>query len=309
MRCSALAAALEEKAYDTRILVDARLPSELPRVEVVQWHDEIEGILGRGATVCVVDSYNVNETFCEVLAGSCPSVFIDDFARIRYPPGLIINSGVGAHEFMYHGHASWTLLLGPRYALLRKPFWDLVAPALREEASNILITMGGEDVGRLSARVMRATRRIFEGPMIVLAGSRWPHLTEIHDCADKTTEILCDLDSDGMLSLLNRCDSAITAGGQTTYELARFGIPMILIETADNQHLNCVGWQRSGSNFAGIASDPRLDENLIRLLPRVLAGPKRTEQSVQLKDQVDGQGARRCASAVMKWIESGSYDH
>ena len=37
-------------------------------------------------------------------------------------------------------------------------------------------------------------------------------------------------------------DFAITAGGQTTYELDRCGVPMVIIQTADNQAGNIRGF-------------------------------------------------------------------
>jgi UDP-2,4-diacetamido-2,4,6-trideoxy-beta-L-altropyranose hydrolase len=41
-------------------------------------------------------------------------------------------------------------------------------------------------------------------------------------------------------------DLAITAGGQTTYELARCGVPMIMIEVVSNQRGNIRGFNELG---------------------------------------------------------------
>ena len=41
-------------------------------------------------------------------------------------------------------------------------------------------------------------------------------------------------------------DLAITAGGQTTYELARCGVPMIMIEVVSNQQGNIRGFNELG---------------------------------------------------------------
>lgn len=49
-----------------------------------------------------------------------------------------------------------------------------------------------------------------------------------------------------MLSLMLKCDIAVTAAGQTTYELARIGLPTIAIGVVENQKFNIDGWLEIG---------------------------------------------------------------
>ena len=63
---------------------------------------------------------------------------------------------------------------------------------------------------------------------------------------------------------------AITAGGQTTYELNSCKVPMIIIETADNQRGNIRGWiEEKGVLFAGEANAPELLDRIKDCLSQI----------------------------------------
>ena len=49
-----------------------------------------------------------------------------------------------------------------------------------------------------------------------------------------------------MLNLMLKSDICISGGGQTTYELARVGVPTIGICLAENQKNNLMGWKSLG---------------------------------------------------------------
>ena len=58
-----------------------------------------------------------------------------------------------------------------------------------------------------------------------------------------------------------KCWLAVSAAGQTSYELARCGVGMILIQVAENQEGNIEGWKKKGLIQNGIKKD-----NLNKLL-------------------------------------------
>lgn len=300
MRCSAIAAAFEELGLNTRILVDSNLRGLVPRAELYPWKSHPDAFYGQ-STLLVFDSYSISSAFCRSAAAHNPCVFLDDDARIVYPAGVIINAGIGASPGMYVPQAGQHLLIGPQYAPLRPCFWDVEVPVLRSPARTLLITMGGDDSQHASVAAVRAAR-VFGERVVVLASRTWPHLALIEQAAGENVEIVSDLQAEEILELFSRTDAAISAGGQTTYELARLGVPTLLVQTARNQQLNCTGWQAVGSLLAGTA-DENLEERLALLLPLLLEGRRRTEQSARLREQVDGQGARRAAAAALRWFE------
>ena len=64
------------------------------------------------------------------------------------------------------------------------------------------------------------------------------------------------VDAAGMLELMLDADICISAGGQTTYELARVGVPTVCVCFADNQRFNIKGLSDGGFlEYAGNVDD------------------------------------------------------
>jgi RimJ/RimL family protein N-acetyltransferase len=104
-----------------------------------------------------------------------------------------------------------------------------------------------------------------------------------------------ELNADEMLDLMLKCHLAITAAGQTIYELARIGISTIAIGTADNQKYNLKGWVKMGF----------LEEELwieqTDLLEKIKNHISKLKSSLSIERKVycDGQGARRFINELL----------
>src|SRR5579883_2419821 len=113
-----------------------------------------------GAEWVVLDGYRFDSSFVDTLKQSGLRVlFIDDCGGAkRYPADLILNSNLHASEALYTGRAPATgLLLGPRYALLRRRFRCTPPdPEQPPAARRVLVTMGGSDPENVTAKVIRA---------------------------------------------------------------------------------------------------------------------------------------------------------
>ena len=65
-------------------------------------------------------------------------------------------------------------------------------------------------------------------------------------------------------------DIAISAAGQTTYELARISLPTIMIKVAKNQDLNIKGWLNHGfCEYAGFWINNNLLYNILCSINRL----------------------------------------
>ncbi|MFH1492280.1 MAG: hypothetical protein ABIE81_02930, partial [Candidatus Omnitrophota bacterium] len=105
-------------------------------------------------------------------------------------------------------------------------------------------------------------------------------------------------------SLMSRADFCISGGGQTTYELARCGIPTIGISLADNQLSNLKAWAKLGFlEFAGRYNEAGLSKKISQEL-KGLSYKKRIRMSQIGQKAVDGQGARRLVKEILKQAES-----
>ncbi|MDQ1355358.1 MAG: UDP-2,4-diacetamido-2,4,6-trideoxy-beta-L-altropyranose hydrolase, partial [Acidobacteriota bacterium] len=69
---------------------------------------------------------------------------------------------------------------------------------------------------------------------------------EIEAAADNNTHLVFSPDDEGMKKVMLESDIAIASGGQTIYELARVGVPAVVIAVADNQRNNVSGWEKTG---------------------------------------------------------------
>ncbi len=47
-----------------------------------------------------------------------------------------------------------------------------------------------------------------------------------------------------MKNAMIKCDIAISAAGQTLFELARIGVPTYAVQVAENQTLNMLSWKK-----------------------------------------------------------------
>ena len=93
-------------------------------------------------------------------------------------------------------------------------------------------------------------------------------------------------------------DIAISAGGQTLYELARVGVPTIAISVADNQLGSIRGWQKTGFiEYAGWWEDD-FGIRAKNILSQVKDPYIRRVKSEIGRKLVDGKGAKRVCEDV-----------
>ncbi|MCM8774725.1 MAG: UDP-2,4-diacetamido-2,4,6-trideoxy-beta-L-altropyranose hydrolase, partial [Candidatus Omnitrophica bacterium] len=106
-----------------------------------------------------------------------------------------------------------------------------------------------------------------------------------------------------MLNLMLKVDLCISGGGQTTYELARLGVPTIGICFAKNQLLNLkYGQKAEYLEFVGWFKCKNLFEKIEEIVESLNCAK---EEKISLAGQksVDGQGARRIIEEILKWTK------
>jgi spore coat polysaccharide biosynthesis predicted glycosyltransferase SpsG len=103
-----------------------------------------------------------------------------------------------------------------------------------------------------------------------------------------------------MRDLMRKADLCISAGGQTTYELAKVGVPTIGICFADNQIFNLQGWQEKGFiEYVGGHANRDLLARLSAAITKFLPYDERCRRSVIGRRWVDGKGANRVIKALI----------
>lgn len=312
-RCLTLAEALAQQgatvhfvtnnnqaALDTvRTIGFDALPVDLER-DFEQTSDAIRRLQ---ANVLVVDSYDIDADYLTRIRDSRNIlVAVDDNADRRLPVDVVINGNAYAPSLMYEVLPETVLLLGARYAILRKEFRAARERRIHDQATKILITIGGSDPANLTPRLVEmvlAERADLQ--LDVVVGPFFHQTDPITEAtADKREQIRVHHNPGDMRSLMVQADMAITGGGQTTYELAATGTPALAILTADNQQQNLKALDGWGTLiFAGSRDDGDLIEKLSSGFAMLVNdSERRSEMSRRGRELVDGLGAERLARAL-----------
>ncbi len=166
---------------------------------------------------------------------------IDDHASVSHLfADLVVNQNLHAHQVSYLREPCTQLLLGPKFAMLRREFeawrgWRRDIPAI---AKRVLVTMGGSDPGNLSAIVIEALRLLsVEGlEAVVVVGGSNPHIASLRSQTAGLPEMLkLEVDVRNIPELMSWADIAVSAAGATVWEMCMLGLPAIITAVADNQ--------------------------------------------------------------------------
>jgi len=226
--------------------------------------------------IVVIDSYHAEkDVYEELSAKAFVSLFFDDYERIDYPEGYIINPAVSRNEKFY----------GLKYAVLRKSFWDIKEKIINKDIKKILVALGSGAEPSYTEALLDEVVKEFDADVIPFAMGVKGSVYGLND--EETAELICS------------CDIAFTAGGQTMLELAACGVPSVLIKTADNQMENINSLvNEKAALYAGDIND--ISPEMLSNFAIELKDPdKRKNMSMKENMLVDGQGARLIVKQII----------
>jgi spore coat polysaccharide biosynthesis predicted glycosyltransferase SpsG len=283
-RCIALCEAFEEKCINPEMLVNGESSIlgllKHKNFKIHDWIKNKEKLFQNIAKsdFIVIDSYlaekSIYDKISEITDGKM--LMIDDYNRIDYPKGIILNPSIYVDKLNYLRKSDNTYLLGKDYIILRKEFWDVPEKKISKKVKNVLITFGGANNYDLANKIAHFLKEKFN-IKIYIVNAKIKKLT-----------------AKEMLNLMLKSDVCISGGGQTTYELARVGVPTIGICFAENQKLDLMAWKSLGF-IEDICWDNK-DENIIGKIYNsfnsLLSYQKREKLSEIGKSFMDAQGAK-----------------
>lgn len=247
----------------------------------------------------VLDGYQFSSTYQSAIKqGGLKLLVLDDFVHAApYTADLILNQNFHARPELYtRRDPSTQLILGPRYAMLRREFrtwrgWRRDNPS---SAKKILVTMGGSDPDNITCLVIDAIKNIENQNVetTVLVGGSNPHLGSIERLIGTRFRLV--VDPSNVAEWIMWADVAISGAGTTVWELCFLGLPSILLVLAANQEAvaNFAEKARIVRNL-GKASDVTstiISEKVRELLD---SAAEREIQSRNGRRLVDGRGAER----------------
>jgi len=323
MRCLALAQAWQEggggpatfamartsPALESRLVMEGQhvLAITAAPGDVDDARQTVAAARQRNASHVVVDGYRFGADYQRAIKDAgLRLLFVDDFGHAgHYHADLLLNQNLHANETMYPSRAPHTrLLLGPRYALLRREFWPLRGrrPTVNPVGSKVLVTLGGADTDNVTLKVIRALQQGRTGALesVVVVGGSNSHLAELRAAAGESSPAVRLVhDAMNMPELMAWADLAVSAGGSTCWEIAFAGLPNLVM--ALNEHQLLVAQElhargaalnlgaAAGNSIAGIG------DRIRRLLE---SAEERARMSARGQALIDGRGAERVAGAL-----------
>ncbi len=259
-----------------------------------------------GAAWIVCDGYHFSAAYqARLKAVGSRLLFVDDYGHGQeYCADLVLNQNLYAEPGPYVRRSPGSdLLLGARYALLRREFSGYPAQgrSVPAEAGRLLITMGGADPADFTSVALAALSQVTGLEALVIVGGSNPHRAQI----DRAARALGGRASvvaavDDMPARMAWADLAVTAGGSTCWELMYMGVPALVVVLADNQVAVAQAVARHG---AGIDMGPSTAIDAARLGVSIAALARdqtaRHEMAHVGRALVDGRGAERVTDAML----------
>lgn len=254
---------------------------------------------GTDVPAALVDHYRLGVAWEEAIrgAGVPRIVAIDDLPGRPHVADVLVDPNLGDDDsprLLGLGKK----LEGPGYAPLSHEYREGVSARVGDGRPRLLITLGGGRSGIATelARTLGAERRLNdvavhfvvpddeERDQVQAALSGRPH-----------TEVLGRVPS--LAPLLANCDLALGAGGVTSWERLRFGVPSVIMALAPNQRRTC-----RALDALGVARwiDPPTDAKLLAAtVVEALADSDLHDFAETVGPLlVDGRGAERVALAL-----------
>lgn len=318
-RCLALAQALDSRGHEIRF-VCRDLPGSLtPQIAAAGFSAAIlSGDAGEDAAATlaaladfspdwvVVDSYALDAMWERTLrATGCRVLVIDDLADRPHDCDVLIDvNRVDATD--YHGlvPAGARLLLGPRFALLRREFAEARGADEAGEtapSANALFFFGAADGTGMIERSLDALERIpgrdFVAHVVVTAANT--RRQAIVERCRTMAGVICHDSVADMAMLISSMGFAVGGGGTTLWERCCLGLPTLAVCLVNNQRLQLATATDLGLvRFAGDVAEMTVERLAAAIGPFAADEKGRAALRRAGRIMVDGLGADRVAALV-----------
>ena len=306
MRCAALANQLSRQGHMALIAVESALEisAHMLRhgVEVITCAATASAIrevaIDMASNCIVIDSYRwTANDFC-TLKGGWTIVAFDDQALRELPVDVVINGAPAADELRYLTAENTLLCLGSDYQILRDDFRLIPPREYIGTVDRVIAMVGGDDLlGLLPilARLLDVAAESGSFVADVICGPFTP-MPDIYDLKNVTV-LRNPID---LHERMAGADLAISAGGQTLYELARCGTPTIAFCSGPDQIYNLKALAKANVVWnTGDATSPHWAREVGASITELIIDVARRKAMSQAGQAlVDGLGAERLVNAI-----------
>lgn len=247
--------------------------------------------LARGQPI-VIDGYDFGFEFVSALGRSPARIALfDDLNDRPLKADIVINQNPGAETNFSYDLPSNALLLGCRYAILRRA----VRESSHEGGGGVLVTLGGGDqlnLGLVVVRLLAAAKIGMPVHLICTAGEKGLRNAQ-EFCAENPGFSVSP--GGEIVEFFRRADVALCAGGTTPLELAYLGVPMSIVTLAENQKPGAAAIAKAGAALVAGTVEGAVKNLLMIVSDKTM----RRGMSQASRALVDGNGVERVATALL----------
>lgn len=250
----------------------------------------------------IVDSYIADIQKYEIISQkSRTAIYIDDNGRLNYPKGIIVNPSLDSSHIDYVKFKNITLLSGPEFVILRQAFSAVKREKISSEIKRVLIVIGGTDIRNLIPKIINGICKTHKDIVFdIVVGNEEQFQMLRKSSGLSNIKFHCNIDDKKMCNIMLNSDLAITAAGQTIYELLATQTPFIPIQIIENQENNIKSILRYNPEQVVLKYD---DKEIIEKLKEYIEIfndlDYRKNQIRKYESLVDGYGAKRILDVLI----------
>ncbi len=259
--------------------------------------------------LCLVDAPDLPAADLAELGACAPSVCVDDTGEREMPVDLAVNGSAGAQMLVYRGLPRTQYLLGPDFILLRGEFAGVPKrPPTALEIRRVLVLTGGGGTGPLSRQIAEVVAEMLPHATVDVVTGPFADSPPEEAVSGRVTWYRSPQD---IRSLMLAADLAVSAGGQTLYELAATATPTLGVRVCANQSLNLKGLADAGClRDLGAPEEPDFRARLAGSLTELAGNAKmRDRMGRSGRSVVDGKGVERVAAMMRTLLSKAGTAH
>ncbi len=256
-----------------------------------------------GVEAAVTDCRSIGDDQLAALqAGDLRTYCVDELGGRALHCAGVFNPVIVEARHRYAGNSELRIYAGPDYFPLGPEYakWGRRPRVVDGDLSTVVVTMGGVDRSGATLRVFDILDRCaspVEKHVVLGAAFAWPDAMEERlRSARSRWHVHRGLPT--LASLIGSADAAITAGGNTLYELACVGTPAITLHEDPHEEEQARAFEARGfGTWVGRGADADAQQ-LVMALERLQHREFRRAQSAAGRRIVDGRGGARICDLI-----------
>ncbi len=312
-RCISLAQAIKLQDGGIKVIFFSNVDSEIfikqAGFEFVPTENfdntDISNIKSFSPDMVVLDSYNASNNYLKLIKNFSRLVLFDDNNDIYDSaiPDLIINGNIHAYKLGYP--ISKNHLLGPKYLVMRREYWNSSNGINDVRAiERLLITTGGTDYKKVTIKFIKELKNIpILKRIIIGAFFEKSYIEEIEREVSKDRNYELIYKPWSLKKYIEESDVVLTASGTTVYEVLTLSRIPIIFTYADNQNIAAMELKNRGVAYIGAYNN--IDYDLLRnlIISIYNSYDKERRKLKSLFELFDGNGAFRVSEKLLEFIK------